>query len=204
MKILVACEISQAVTIELRNLGHEAYSCDIKKCTGGYSQWHLQQDVSPLLKKKWDMVIAFPPCTYLAVTGNDWFNIEKYGKKAINRYKNREKAVGFIMECINANAKFIAVENPVGVMSSIYRSPDQIVNPYQFGDPFEKKTCFWLKNLPRLQPTNLVKPEPRVKFKSGKTMPKWYNHARNLPKEKRAEVRSQTFPGIAKDRKSVV
>ncbi|MFP4048117.1 MAG: hypothetical protein ACLFT4_10225, partial [Bacteroidales bacterium] len=124
MRILLACEVSQVVTIELRKLGHEAYSCDIKQCTGGYPQWHLQQDVSPLLKEKWDMVIAFPPCTYLTVSGARWL-YEQEG-----RVEKQKQAIDFFMQCIHSNARFVAVENPVGIMSSKYRKPDQIINPY--------------------------------------------------------------------------
>ena len=171
MKILVACEESQAVTIEFRKLGHEAYSCDIEPCSGGHPEWHLQQDVVPLLKEKWDMIIAFPPCTYLTVTGNRWFNVERYGEKAIKRHKDREKAIEFFMLFVNADCPRIAIENPVGVMSTNYRKPDQIIQPYEFGDPFEKKTCLWLKGLPLLKPTEIVDVPPRTKFVSGKSMP---------------------------------
>lgn len=216
MKILVACEESQAVTKELRALGHEAYSCDILECSGGHPEWHINQDVIPLLngnctfkvqdttegKKtiwdKWDMIIAFPPCTYLTVTGNRWFNIDRYGEKAIQRHKDRELGKSFFMEFANADCDRIAIENPIGIMSSEWRKPDQIINPYLFGDPFEKKTCLWLKGLPLLESTDIVEPPPRRKFESGKTMPSWYADAFRLPKEERAKLRSKTFPGIAK------
>ena len=197
-KILVACEESQAVTIEFRKLGFEAYSCDILPCSGGHPEWHLQQDVTDVLKQKWDLIIAFPPCTYLTVTGNRWFNIERYGEKAIQRHKYREEAIKFFMMFANTDCEHIAIENPVGIMSSKWRKPDQIINPYQFGDPFEKKTCLWLKGLPLLSPKSVVKPAPRKEFKSGKTMPSWYADAWRLPKEERSKLRSKTFPGIAK------
>ena len=195
MKILVACEESQAVTIELRKLGHEAYSCDIIPCSGGHPEWHLQQDVTPLLKMKWDMIIAFPPCTYLTVTGNKWFKPE-YAQRFPDRPKQREEAIRFFMMFANADCQRIAIENPVGIMSTTYRKPDQIIQPYQFGDPFEKKTCLWLKGLPPLHKTNEVQPPPRMKLKSGKTMPDWY--ARPKYSEERQRNRSKTFPGIAK------
>lgn len=214
MKILVACEESQAVTKELRALGHEAYSCDIIPCSGGEPQWHIMQDVLPLLngncefvsmdgtphqvEGRWDMIIAFPPCTYLTVTGNRWFNVERYGEKAIQRHKDREEAIAFFMAFANADCDRIAIENPVGVMSSVWRKPEQIINPYEFGDPFEKKTCIWLKGLPKLQATNVVEAPPRLKYDSGRTMPAWYAEAWHLPKEERAKLRSKTFPGIAK------
>lgn len=214
MKILVACEESQAVTKELRRLGHEAYSCDIIPCSGGHPEWHIMQDVLPLLNgvcsfwtqsgqkrqiaQKWDMIIAFPPCTYLTVTGNRWFNVDRYGEKALQRHKDRADAINFFMAFANADCPRIAIENPVGIMSSTWRKPNQIINPYEFGDPFEKKTCLWLKGLPELKPTNVVDKPPRKQFDSGKSMPTWYAEAWHLPKEERAKLRSKTFPGIAR------
>lgn len=198
MKILVACEESQAVTKELRLLGHEAFSCDLLPCSGGHPEWHLQQDVTELLKEKWDMIIAFPTCTFLTVTGNRWFNVERYGEKAIQRHKNRKEAIKFFMMFANADCEKIVIENPVGIMSSEWRKPNQIINPYEFGDPFEKKTCLWIKGLPNLIPTNIVEPAPRTVFESGKSMPTWYAEAWKLPKEERSTLRSKTFPGIAK------
>ena len=214
MKVLIACEESQAVCKAFREKGHEAYSCDIIRCSGGHPEWHIMQDVTKILngncrfqtmderchevKGKWDMIIAFPPCTYLTVTGNRWFNVERYGQNAIERLKARTEAVAFFMTLYAADCDKVAVENPVGVMSSLFRSPDQIINPYQFGDPFEKKTCLWLKGLPQLTPTNIVEPPPRKQFDSGKSMPAWYADVWHLPKEERAKLRSKTFPGIAK------
>ena len=141
------------------------------------------------------MIIAFPPCTYLTVTGNRWFNIEKYGDKARQRHKDRDYAVAFFMMIANAQCDKIAIENPVGIMSTEWREPDQIINPYQFGDPFEKRTCLWLKGLPKLEPTDIVEPPPRQQIKGGRSMPEWYS---NAPKKDRARIRSKTFPGIAK------
>jgi len=143
------------------------------------------------------MIIAFPPCTYLTVTGNRWFNIDRYGQKAIQRHQDRKDAVKFFMMFANADCNYIAIENPVGIMSSEWRKPDQIINPYNFGDPYEKKTCLWLKGLKTLKYTNVVKPEPRKQFKSGKTMPSWYADAWKLQKDERAKLRSKTFLGIA-------
>ena len=197
MKILLACEESQAVTSRMREKGHEAYSCDILPCSGGHPEWHLQKDVTEHLREKWDMIIAFPPCTYLTVTGNRWFNVERYGEKAIQRHKDREEAVKFFKLFADADCEKIVIENPVGVMSSEWRKPDQIIQPWMFGDEAEKKTCLWLKGLPLLKSTNEVKPPERVKFKSGKTMPGWYAEAWKLPKDERAKLRSNTFPGIA-------
>lgn len=197
-KILIACEESQAVTKEFRKLGFEAYSCDLLPCSGGHPEWHLQQNVTELLKEKWDAIIAFPTCTFLTVTGNRWFNVERYGDKALKRIEDRKDAINFFMMFANAEYDFIAIENPVGIMSSEWRKPNQIINPYQFGDPFEKKTCLWLKGFENLQPTNIVKPAERTFFESGKSMPTWYAEAWKLPKEERSTVRSKTFPGIAK------
>lgn len=198
MKVLVACEESQEVCKAFRAKGHEAYSCDILPESGGHSEWHIQGDVIPLLDNGWDLIIAHPPCTYLTVTGNRWFNVERYGEKAIERQKLREEAIEFFLRIANAKCDKIAIENPVGIISSVYRKPDQIIQPYYFGDAFEKKTCLWLKGLPKLKPTNMVEPPPRVKFASGKTMPEWYSKCWHLPAEQRSIMRSKTFPGFAK------
>ena len=196
MKILVACEESQAVTIELRKLGHETYSCDILECSGGHPEWHLQQDVLPLLKEKWDMIIAFPPCTHLAVSGAMHFA----KKRADGR---QQQGVNFFMEFANADCKKIAIENPIGIMSRLWSKPDQIIHPYMFGDPFQKSTCLWLKGLPKLVPTNIVEKGEFVTWVDGKTgknkrQPKWFADAWKLKPEERAKVRSATFPGIAR------
>ena len=198
MKVLVACEESQAVTKEFRKLGHIAYSCDILDCSSGLPEWHLKKDLTKVIKDKWDMIIAFPPCTYLTVTGNAWFNIEKYGDKAIQRHKDRDDAVKFFMDIANADCDKICIENPIGVMSTKWRKPDQIFQPYHFGDAFEKKTCLWLKGLPKLEHTKVVKPPERTKFKSGKTMATWFVKAWSLSPKERSIARSKTFPGVAK------
>ena len=141
MRILVACEESQAVTKELRRLGHEAYSCDIQDCSGGHPEWHIKGDALELLKMKWDMLIAFPPCTHLAVSGARHFA----KKQADGR---QQDAIDFFMQFVNADCSRIAVENPIGIMSSKYRKPNQIVQPYMFGDHARKSTCLWTKGLP--------------------------------------------------------
>lgn len=213
MKILIACEESQTVCKAFRERGHEAYSADIQEPTGGHPEWHILGDVLPLINgdctfftmdgrahnisDEWDLIIAHPPCTYLTVTGNRWFSIERYGDKAIQRHKDRKEAINFFMFFANANCEKIAIENPVGIMSSAWRKPDQIIQPWQFGDAFEKKTCLWLKGLLQLKPTNIVDIPPRKVFDSGKSMPAWYADAWTLPKEERAKLRSKTFPGIA-------
>ena len=191
MRVLVACEESQRVCNAFREKGHNAFSCDILPCSGGHPEWHIQGDVLKILNpyelpfggeviefrtmdgadyviKKWDLIIAFPPCTYLTVTGNRWFNVDRYGEKAIRRHKDREEAIKFFMAFANADCEKIAIENPVGVMSSEWRKPNQIINPWQFGDAFEKKTCLWLKGLPELTPTNIIEIPQRKKFDSGK------------------------------------
>lgn len=214
MRVLVACEESQRVCIAFREKGHKAYSCDIIECSGGHPEWHIKGDCLPLLNgykkfqtqdgkwhiipKKWDMIIAHPPCTFLTVTGNRWFNIEKYGEKAVIREKEREKAVEFFMEFVNAKCNKIAIENPVGIMSSKWKKPTQIIQPYMFGEFMEKKTCLWLKNIPNLKPTNIVNPPERIKFESGKTMPAWYAKLWSLPAEERAALRSKTPWGVAR------
>ena len=213
MNVLIACEESQRVCTAFREKGHTAFSCDIIECSGGHPEWHIQGDVLPLLNGncefetmdgkihyidgKWDLIISHPPCTYLTVTGNRWFNVERYGEKAIQRLKDREDAAEFFMQFVNADCDKIAIENPVGYMSSFYKKADQIIQPYWFGDAFEKKTCLWLKGLPDLLPTKTVEPPQRKVFASGKSMPSWYADAWHLPKEQRARERSKTFPGIA-------
>lgn len=196
MKILVACEESQAVTIELRKLGHEAYSCDILPCSGGHPEWHLQRDVIPLLKEKWDMIIAFPPCTHLAVSGARHFAQKiKDGRQ--------QQGIDFFMQFVNADCPRIAIENPIGIMSSKYRKPDQIIQPWMFGDKYTKSTCLWLKGLPKLKPTNIVEHGEYFEWidKNGKKkrQPKWFFEALKKAKtsEERSILRSKTFPGIA-------
>ena len=147
---------------------------------------------------KWDLIIAHPPCTYLTVTGNRWFNIEKYGDKAKERYKLREEGIEFFMAFTQADCDHIVIENPVGIMSTVWKKPSQIIQPYWFGDPFEKKTCLWIKGLPNLVKDNEVTPEERTTFASGKSMPSWYCDAAKLPKAERSRIRSQTFPGFAR------
>jgi len=197
MKILVACEESGIVTAEFRKLGHEAWSCDILPTSGGHPEWHLQQDVIPLLKEHWDMIIAFPPCTHLAVSGARHFK----EKQADGR---QQQAIDFFMAFVNASCEKIAIENPIGIMSTKYRKPNQIIQPWMFGDKFTKSTCLWLKGLPELKPTNIVDKGEFIEFisKKGKKkkQPKWYYEAlKNAKtKEERSILRSKTFPGIAK------
>ena len=187
MKILVACEESQAVTIELRKLGHEAYSCDILPCSGGHPEWHLQQDVVPLLKEKWDMIIGFPPCTYLSNAGAR--HLFPGGKLNEERYKKGLEGKKLFMAIYNADCPRIAVENPTP--SKIYELPEksQVIQPWQFGHPYSKRTQLWLKGLPPLKPTNIVEAESSCR-KAGN----WFNKGG----KDRQRNRSKTFPGIAK------
>ena len=203
MRILVACEESQAVTIQLRNLGHEAYSCDIQDCSGGHEEWHIKRNVLDLLNLHWDMIIAFPPCTYLTNTGNKWFNEKRYGEKAVERKQKREKAAEFFLSFINSECPKIAVENPIGYMNTHYRKPDQIIHPYYFAE-FQgdencerKATCLWLKGLPLLKYNAQFVPRI-ITYKNGKTDSAWHVNTMNLPKNERSKQRSKTFPGIAK------
>lgn len=190
MNILVACEESQAVTIELRKLGHEAYSCDIEPCSGGHPEWHLQQDVIPLLSESWDMILAFPPCTHLAVSGARYFEEKR-------RDGRQQQAMEFFMRFVTVDCEKVAIENPIGIMSTRYRKPDQIIQPYEYGHAERKSTCLWLKGLPKLVPTDIVRPELHI-CGNGVVDSKWHYHTYNLPPKERAKMRSKTFPGIAK------
>ena len=199
MRVLIACEESQAVCKEFRALGHQAYSADILPCSGGYPEWHIQGDVTKILKDGWDLMIAHPPCTYLAVSGNRWL-YNKDGSKNEERWKNRSEALDFVRTLLESPIQRIALENPVSVISSQIRKPEQVIQPYMFGDQATKTTCLWLKNLPPLYPTNLVDKGERVVYKSGKSHPKWYAEALSKAKttEERRTLRSKTFIGIAK------
>lgn len=151
-KILIACEESQAVTKAFRERGFEAYSCDIQECSGGHPEWHIQQDVIELLKQKWDLIIAFPPCTHLSGAGApSWKQKQADGRQ--------QAAFNFVIKIYNNKCERIAIENPTGYLNTNWRKPDQIINPFQFGDPFKKRTCLWLKGLPILKPTKIVEPK---------------------------------------------
>lgn len=177
MKVLVACEESQAVCNAFRAKGHEAYSCDIIACSGGHPEWHIKDDVLKIVNgntlfvtcdwvthrvNKWDLIIAHPPCTRLCASGQRWlyYGTEEYREK---KKLEQRQAIDFFMQMINANCDKIAVENPVGIMSTLYRKPDCIYNPYDFAGETEcKKTCLWLKNLPPLVPTQKLPKEKRT------------------------------------------
>lgn len=209
MRVLIACEESQATTKEFRKLGHEAFSCDLLPCSGGHPEWHYQQDVFEVINEGWDLMVAHPPCTYLTGSGVQWlshpgdkhlpFEERRPNPKYPNRRNDMLESVKFVMALYNADIKHIAIENPVGLLSSRWRKPDQIVQPYMFGDEATKTTCLWLKNLPKLIPTNVVGKGERTVFTSGKSHPKWYADAlKNAKtKEERQTLRSKTFEGMA-------
>lgn len=205
MKVLVACEESQTVTKAFRARGHEAYSCDIQVPSGGHPEWHILGDAIEALRGgcvktmdlqlhevgRWDMAICHPPCTDLAVSGARHFQEKQKDMR-------QQKAVVFFMQMFQANADRIAVENPVCIMSTCFRKPDQIIQPYQFGHPHKKTTCLWLVNLPKLIPTSVVDVTDIKEYvcKSGKVVrfSDWMNHGNG---ENRAKIRSKTFEGIA-------
>ena len=228
MNILIACEESQRVCIAFRDKGHNAFSCDILSCSGGHPEWHICGDVLPLLNGncvfrtmdgvkhridgKWDLIIAFPPCTHLAVSGAAWF--EK--KRADGRQKD---GIEFFAKFLNADCDRIVIENPVGIISGDYIpkwfpelavkygfpiKPTQKIHPWMFGDNFSKTTCLWIKGLPALTPLITEQPELEwfewIDSKTGKKkrQPKWFADAWKLSPEERSKVRSKTFPGIAK------
>jgi hypothetical protein len=219
MRVLVACEESQAVTIELRRLGHEAYSCDIEPCSGGHPEWHIQQDVLPLLNgdctfktcdgvkhyigSAWDMLIAFPPCTHLCVSGAKFFEQKRKDGR-------QQQGIDFFMRFVNTDCPRIAIENPIGVMSTYYRKPDQIIQPWQFGHPLTKQTCLWLKGLPLLVPTEIL-PKPDKGWENQNNTDgryagyggKWGGQRedgswRRYGDPELKKIRSKTFPGIAR------
>lgn len=190
MKVLIACEESQTVCKAFRDKGHEAYSCDILPPSGGHPEWHIQGDVLEVLNENWDMMIAHPPCTYLSVSGMHWTT------RGLRDPQLTEDALDFVRKLLNAPIAKIALENPVSVISSRIRKPDQIIQPYEFGHDASKKTCLWLKNLPLLKPTDII--EGRTV--NGKM--RWGNQTDSGqnklgPSEKRAAIRSATYEGIA-------
>jgi len=208
-KILIACEESQATTKAFRKLGHDAYSCDLLPCSGGHPEWHFQSNIFDVINEGWDLMVAHPPCTFLTGSGVQWlshpedksmpFEERRPHPKYPNRRNDMLDSVEFVKALYNSDIKHIAIENPVGLLSSRWKKPDQIVQPYMFGDEATKTTCLWLKNLPLLVPTNIVGKGDRTVFSSGKSHPKWYADAlKNAKtKEERQTLRSKTFPGMA-------
>lgn len=227
MKVLVACEESQTVCNAFRQRGHEAFSCDIQPCSGGHPEWHIYGDVLPvmngrckfttedgkehIIQGKWDLIIAHPPCTHLAVSGAAWFKAKKNDGR-------QENAINFFMKFMNVDCDKIAIENPIGIISGTYvwkkfpqlafnyglpRKPQQVIQPWMFGDNYMKTTCLWLKGLPLLIPS--VYEQPKMEYKewidkrTGKKKREnlWLYEAYRLSAEERSRIRSKTFPGIA-------
>lgn len=189
MRILVGCEESQAVTKAFRKLGHEAYSCDLLPCSGGHPEWHIQGDVFDAIKGSgWDMGIFFPDCTYLTISANKWYKDQpKRASGALvgaERRAAREEAIKFFLRLYKCGILKVSIENPIGVMSSRFRKPDQVLQPWMFGHGETKATCLWLKNLPLLTPTDIVDGREQKLH-------------RLSPTADRAKLRSKTFPGIA-------
>lgn len=208
MRVLVACEFSGTVRNAFRKQGHDAWSCDLLPCEADPA-WHIQGDVLKQFKGNWDLMIAHPPCTHLASSGARWF--------AEKRNDGRQPdAIKFFMQFTKTKIPLVCIENPVGIMSTFYRKPDQIIQPYQFGHPESKSTCLWLKGLPRLAPTKICEPEyymvdgkeyrdkkgkrySKTHYFSGRMQKRWKNQTQNKlgPSEDRWKVRSQTYQGIA-------
>lgn len=216
MNVLVACEESQRVCIAFRERGHRAFSCDLQDCSGGHPEWHIKGDVLPLLNGnctfqtcdththtqsgKWDLIIAHPPCTFLTVTANAWYDETKYGEKAKRRQKDRYKAIVFFMRFALADCEKIAIENPVSIMGTAFRPADQTIQPWQFGHPTVKKTCIWLKGLPKLHPTNIVDVDTSDVYEYVAKSGSIKHDSRNRSKckiDERSSYRSKTFSGIA-------
>jgi hypothetical protein len=222
--ILIACEESQTVCKSFRKLGFNAFSCDILDSSGGHPEWHFKEDVFEVIKNnggqlengekhflnsKWDMMVAHPPCTFLSVSGAKWFyhpedkslpvEQRRPHPKFPNRVKDRDDAAEFFLKLYNSDIDYIAVENPIGYMNTHFRKPDQIVQPYHFGDEASKSTCLWLKNIPKLKPTNLVDKGEFIEFGSGRRIPKWYSDGLTKTKsaDERRKWRSKTFEGFA-------
>ena len=188
--VLVACEESQKVTIALRKNGIEAYSCDIKPTSGNHPEWHIQSYLEDVIGdgSEWSGIIAFPDCTYLTVSANKWYKDQPKRKSGVlvgkERKEAREYAIAFFMMIANRDCTNIVIENPIGIMSTVYRKPDQIIQPWMFGHGETKATCLWVKGFPLLKPTNIVEGrEQRLHYLS--------------PSKNRAELRSKTFDGIA-------
>ena len=205
MKVLVACEESQAVCAAFRAKGHEAYSCDIQECSGGHPEWHINVDVLPILNGnctfstqddvvhsivgKWDLIIAHPPCTDLASSG-----ARHFAKKRANG--TQQRSIQFFYNFVSADCEHVAIENPIGIMSTEWRKPDQIIQPYEFGHPARKSTCLWLKGLPKLEPTNIVEPDlVHYTCKNGKTVS--FSADYGGGGKNASTRRSKTYEGIA-------
>ena len=203
IRVLIGCEESQELTVRFRELGFECYSCDLKPAKKN-PKWHLQCSIFDVINDNWDLGIFHPPCTRLTVTANKWYKPE-YKNRFPNIHVERKEAIDFFMKIVNCSIPHFGIENPIGIMSSIYRKPDQIIQPFFFGDTERKATCLWLKNLPKLVHiknndlffTKTHTTPEIITFKSGATMSKCHYESAKLSKELRSETRSKTFPGIA-------
>lgn len=206
MRVLVACEFSGVVRDAFLSAGHDALSCDL--LPSEREGPHYQGNVLAILDDGWDLMVAHPPCTYLACSGMSWYyhpddkhlpkEVRRPHPRFPKRASDKEEAVGFFMALVGSSIPQIAVENPIGIMSTRFRKPDQIIQPWQFGHETTKATCLWLKNLPLLKPTNIVgHGTPIIAQKSGKADPVWHTETRKLPKVERQKARSVTFAGIA-------
>jgi len=223
MRVLIACEESQRVTLEMRRLGHEAYSCDMLPCSGGHPEWHFHQDAlltvtrgggrletgeDRYMSHGFDLMVSHPPCTYLTSSGARWFSHPDDGHLPVGqrrphplyptRAQDREDAIQFFLAFANASVPKIAIENPIGILSTRYRKPDQIVHPWWFGDQASKSTCLWLKDLPLLTPTNIVSKGEFVEMSSGRRMAKWFADTKKSKVSETRYLRSKTFPGFAR------
>ena len=191
MNVLIACEYSGIVRDAFSERGHDAMSCDL--LPSDIEGEHYQGDMFDIINDGWDLMIAHPPCTYLCVSGNRWFK-EEYKDRYPTRHNDRLDAIDFFMSCANADIEKICIENPVGIMSTKYKKPTQYINPWEFGDPYSKKTGLWLKNLLPLSPTNSI---PPITKEDKKKYSDWYNNALSLNNVDRSKTRSKTFQGIA-------
>lgn len=224
MKILISCEESQAICKEFRKLGHEAYSNDLLPCSGGHPEWHIIEDTFNVINggnfttengieieiDEWKLMISHPSCTYLSSSGAQWlshpddielpFEERRPNPKYPTRRNDMLNSVDFVRRLYDCKIEHVAIENPIGLLSSRWRKPDQIIQPWMFGDEATKSTCLWLKNLPLLEPTEIVGKGEKVVYASGKSHPKWYADAMRNTKTKaeRQTLRSKTFPGIAR------
>ena len=224
LKVLILCEESQRICMEFRKLNHNAFSCDLQDCSGGHPEFHIKGNVFQVIHHdgrdvtfstmdgtmhrilRFDLVICHPCCRFLSNAGARYLNRDKYGKSAIERIFNRQKAIldflDFVSLCEHISDHY-AIENPIGCMSEVYRAPDQIIQPWQFGDNVQKSTCLWLKNLPPLQIECETRPEPDYVYhtnRNGKTsrFERFFYETRFLPEADRRRERSKTFPGIAR------
>lgn len=188
--VLIGCEESQVIANAFRELGVQAYSCDLKPCSGGHPEYHLQMDVLKAINQRnWDAAIFHPDCTYLTISANRWFKDQPERPSNVlvgeKRREAREKAIDFFIKLYNCGIPYIAIENPIGILSSKFRKPDQILQPWMFGHGETKATCLWLKGFPKVKPTNIVPGRKQKLF----LLP---------PSKDRAALRSKTYQGIAK------